>query len=368
MKRKRFLVVAVLASLLLWATGCGPGGDKTGGGTPAPSSGGASADSDGLENKLVLGVWGGSWNDMAQKYMFEPFKKQYPNVELVPDLIGSSADILAKMEAQRNNPQMDIVTMTELMTVKAIKAGLVEKLTESDVPELKELYDIARMDPYGPAILLANVGIAYNPKMIKEPPASWNDLLDPKYKGQIALPTFGNTSAVSFLIMAAKMNGGDEKNIDPGFEFLNKLKPNVSQLYTTDADVQARFQRGEIGIAVWWNGPAYAAKKAGVDVEFVTPKEGSPVIRSMINLVKNAPHPNAAKKMIGFYLNKEGQKGMAENIFYGPVNKNVVVSDELKSYMPYGEEAIKKLLSFDWSYVADQLNDWTQRWEALFGK
>ena len=315
--------------------------------------------------RLIQSGWGGSWQEMAKKYMFKPFQEKYPSVELVNDLIGSSGDILEKIEAQRTDPQVDLVTMTELMTVRAIKAGLLQPLTPQDVPELEELHDFAKMEPYGPAILLAQIGIAYNPKRVKMPIRSWKDMLDPRCRGLIALPDMTNTSAYSFLVVAARMMGGSERDIDPGFRFMERLKDNVAVQYKTDAHVQLLLQRGEIGMAVWWNGPAYTAKKEGLDLEFVLPEEGSPTIRSMINLVKGAPHPQAAKKMIGYYISRQAQEGMVNEIFYGPVNKHVQIPDHLLRYFSV-DDARECSRPIDWEYVSDHMEQWKKRWNALF--
>ena len=49
-------------------------------------------------------------------------------------------------------------------------------------------------------------------------PTSWADLWDPKFKGKLAMPDLTASGSYQVLVMAAKINGGDENNIDPGFE------------------------------------------------------------------------------------------------------------------------------------------------------
>lgn len=314
--------------------------------------------------QLVIGGWGGDWDKMAQKYVYEPFKRQ-TGVDVVLSY-GNSADIFARARAQRADPQMDVVTLTELMTINAINEGLLWPLRKENVPNLADTWEKARMDPYGPAILLAEVGIVYRTDKVKTAPASWRDLWNPEYRGRVAIPSFGQASALSLVVMAAMLEGGNERNIEPAFRMLEQLEPNVIATYASDSDVYALLERGEAWVAVWYNGPAFAMKDKGFPVDYVRPKEGVPGIRSFINVVKGAKHRDLAEKLINQHISPEAQKGMAEMIFYGPVNRKVTLPPDLAAKMPYGEEAMRGFLVFDWPYIVSQLPRWQERWLKIF--
>lgn len=316
--------------------------------------------------RLVIGGWGGDWDKMAQKYVYTPFKQQY-GVDIVLSY-GNSADIFARARAQRANPEMDVVTLTELMTINAINEGLLWPLRPENVPNLVDVWDKARMDPYGPAILLAEVGLAYRTDKIKSPPTSWRDLWKPEYRGRVAIPAFGHASGLSLLVMAARLAGGDEHNIEPGFKLLRQLEPNVIATYASDSEVYALLERGEAWLAVWYNGPAFAMKEKGLPIDYVRPKEGVPGIRSFINVVKGSRRRELAERLINQHISVEAQKGMAEMIFYGPVNRKVVLPPELAAKMPYGEEAMKGFLVFDWPYIVSQLPAWQEEWLKIFAR
>ena len=63
-----------------------------------------------------------------------------------------------------------------------------------------------------------------NTKVFKEKgwatPTSWNDLKDPKFKKLLVIPPINNTYGLYTLMMFARMNGGGEKNIEPGFKVM----------------------------------------------------------------------------------------------------------------------------------------------------
>src|SRR5574341_1070454 len=88
--------------------------------------------------QLVIGGWGGDWDKMAQKYVYEPFKKA-TGADVVLSY-GNSADIFARARAQKADPQMDVVTLTELMTINAIDQGLIATLRNENVPNMADVW------------------------------------------------------------------------------------------------------------------------------------------------------------------------------------------------------------------------------------
>ena len=377
---KKLLSIALVLVLLTIATACGggnytsPSSDSSPAGPATPSSAASTSQAssepqlaaDELENQIVIGDWGGVWNEMAETEVYAPFKAAYPGTEIVSDFPGSSGAILAKLEAQKNSPQFDVALMTELMTIKAIQAGLLEEIDRSKLPEMDNVVEAAIMGNYGPAVLLGEVGIAYNPNLVATPPTKWADLANPEYKDMIALPDIANTSAILFLCQVAANNGGGENDINPGFSFLEGMMDNVKTTYKGDPDIQTLFEREEVAIAVWWNGPALSAKQNGLDIEYVRPADGAPAVRSFINVVKGAPHPNAAYRMVAQYISPQAQQGVVDMVNYGPTNKNVQVPEEKKAFIATGDD-LAKLVNFDWAVIAENSNDWTDRWNKLFG-
>ena len=119
------------------------------------------------------------------------------------------------------------------------------------------------------------IGIAYNPKKVKTPPTSWEDLWKPEYKGRVGITGLGSSLGTAFMVEIAKMNGGSETNIEPAFEAMKKLLPNVGAISPSPGALAALFQQGEIDIAFnYWNNVALLAAK-GVDIAFASPKTGA---------------------------------------------------------------------------------------------
>jgi putative spermidine/putrescine transport system substrate-binding protein len=95
--------------------------------------------------------------------------------------------------------------------------------------------------------VLIVMGLVYNTKEASKP-ASYQDLLNPKYKGRVGIPTYGWVGN-SWLQVLNKTLGGNEDNVDPGIKFLAQLvkKNEAVIIENTDAAMKA-FTREEIVI------------------------------------------------------------------------------------------------------------------------
>ena len=104
-------------------------------------------------------------------------------------------------------------------------------------------------------------------------PDSWQVLLDPKFKGRIALYDDG----IGFHPVAEILGGGTmadiPANMQPAWDFLAKLKQQ-SPLLGEDPDFTTWFQNGEIDVACTILSNARAARQNGIAVSWTVPKEG----------------------------------------------------------------------------------------------
>ena len=154
------------------------------------------------------------------------------------------------------------------------------------------------------------IGIAYNPKKIKTPPTSWEDLWKPEYKGRVGITGLGSSLGTAFMVEIAKMHGGSETNIEPAFEAVKKLLPNVGAIAPSPGALAALFQQGEIDIAFnYWNNVALLAAK-GVDIAFAKPKSGAIVVRSSAQIVKNNQDPKLVLEYLDTVMSVDVQKGL----------------------------------------------------------
>lgn len=147
-------------------------------------------------------------------------------------------------------------------------------------------------------------GIMVNTELVKpeEEPKSWKDLLDPRWKGKILSDdtrALGGGS-VFFMVMQLKF----------GREYHEKLAAQQLQFSRDLRSNQRRVARGEYAVYIPMTLPDILDMK-GLPVKPIIPAEGVAYVRFDSAILKNAPHPNAARLLLDFCLSEEVQT------FYG---------------------------------------------------
>ena len=193
----------------------------------------------------------------------------------------------------------DVEIITTTMIEEQLNNGdFVQKLPP--IPNAANLRPPFHATDYSVPAFVQPMGILVNTRLVKEEdiPTSWNDLTDPKWKGKILSDDMrplgsGNTM---FAILEHQM--GDQFN-----EKLAEQKPVFSRDMRNDA---RRVARGEYPIYV----PqifAFTSDLKGLPVKVVIPKEGAPYAEMDLAMLKNSPHPNAARLFIQHFLEIDSQ-------------------------------------------------------------
>jgi iron(III) transport system substrate-binding protein len=140
-------------------------------------------------------------------------------------------------------------------------------------------------------------------------PQSWEDLLDPQYKGEIVLPDPG-TSGTAFLFVSTIMQiMGEEK----GWEYLKKLDENVAQ-YTKSGTAPAQMvAQGEYAIGITWDQAVFERIEEGYPLEAVFPSEGVGYSLDVVWMFKDANNKDKVKKIIDYIGSEKGMKLASEH-------------------------------------------------------
>jgi putative spermidine/putrescine transport system substrate-binding protein len=312
----------------------------------AASAGGASAQA---PRELTVIVYGGSFEDGWKKAVITPFEAANPGIK-VRIATGLTMETVAMMRAQKRDPKIDVIMMDEVGAAQANAEGLYEPLSTAAIPNMAKLYPQFRTagDPYTKFMYVAQV-LAYDKSRVKAAPTSFKDLWTPAYKGFVAIPDIDTTHGTMLLMMAARINGGDEHNIAPGFEALKTLKPAIVTFWKQHAQVSQMFTQGDIWITSWTSDRAQGLIDAGGNIGWVIPQEGAYIIDSTIGIAKGSKQVAAAQRYIDYVLGEAAQEANAQYTYLAPVNRNAKLPPEVAAKLPAGEANLKKLLSADWN-------------------
>jgi spermidine/putrescine-binding protein len=309
---------------------------------------------------LVVAIFGGSFVDNAKRCHAAPFEAA--TRATVTYVLGSSVQTAAKLRAAGGRSEIDVAFM-DSQIVKQVKAeGLLQALDPASLPSWNDLYEVSRdPDRQWVSLMFAGTIISYNPKVVRQPPTSWADLWNAEYKGKLAIPDISGTSGQQFLIAAARLHGGSVENIEPGFEAIKKLKPNVLTYYTQPDQVVSLFERGDIVVAVWYTDRTGAAAAKGIPVAASYPREGAIGIIPTMAIPKGSAKRDLAHKYLQTALSPAAQKCYAESQFAGPSNRKVELAPDLARLLPY-RDTVTRMFFPDTDQVAKRLPGWSERW------
>jgi putative spermidine/putrescine transport system substrate-binding protein len=239
----------------------------------------------------------------------------------------SSAEEIAKFEAEKDKPTADIGDVGIAFAPVAVEKGVAQpyKTTNWDeVPDWAKDKDGNWVVGYQ-----GTIGFLVNKKLVKDVPKSWDDLTRGDYKIVVGDVTKAAQAQMGVLAAAMAM-GGDESNVQPGIDFFKKLaeQKRISNVEMSVANIE----KGEIPVALLWdfNALGYREQINHEQFEVVIPSEGSVVSGYATIINKYAPHPNAAKLAREYILSDEGQINLARG-YARPIRDNVKLPDDVAS-------------------------------------
>jgi putative spermidine/putrescine transport system substrate-binding protein len=315
------------------------------------------------ETTLYVAAYGGSFEQTMRRDIIPAFEKQHGvKIEYVA---GNSTDTLAKLQAQKANQQIDVAIVDDGPMYQAVALGFCRTLAEA--PVYADVHPVMKFSSNKAVGLgLVGTGIVYARKVFEDnkwpAPGSWEELKDPRFSGKLVIPPLNNTYGLHTLIMMAKLRGGSERQIEPGFKAIkDEIGPHVLAYEPSPGKMTELFQSGQAVIAVWGSGRAKALADTGFPAAFVYPKEGGLALGVAGCPVAGGRNLAEAQTFVQFLLSPEMQRVLAKGAGFGPANKTVALSPEERVGVPYGEE-VSKLIAVDWDVVNPLREEWNKRW------
>jgi iron(III) transport system substrate-binding protein len=212
----------------------------------------------------------------------------------------------ALSEARAGKALFDLVMSTEDTMRIMLKEGI---LAQYDSPMSKDFPKDAIDSHLGPRARNHIIGIVYNKEIIKaaDAPKTLEDLVKPQYRGKLVMadPTLHTTTA-QWLVNVYKLIGKDKS--EKFVRELAAMKPTLVESFNPAAD---RVTSGEFPIAITYVYYVYLNGIKGAPIDYVRTGKflGD---ASYLTLHNKAPHPNAAKAFIDFFLDEESMSIMAK--------------------------------------------------------
>jgi iron(III) transport system substrate-binding protein len=282
--------------------------------------------------------------------------------------IEQAGTVSGRIKTEAANPRADVFIggNSNYHTELAV-GGFLEKYTSPFIKLAGVSEQFVDPDGYWTGWYFGALCLLYNEKRYKEeiapkginPPATWDDLLNPVYKGEVIASNPATTGG-AYLMMAAQIfRLGSE---EAGFEYIRKLHPNIAQ-YTKGANGSIPLvSQGEAIVGFAWGHDTLKQKSQGnLPIVVVFPKDTGFEIGAA-SILKGAPNLESAKKFIDFLLSPTAGKINAQNGYRYPVRKGV----ELPEGVPAFESL--DLAPWDLKKAADNVDAWKKKWAEITGK
>jgi len=304
--------------------------------------------------EVVINTWGGAFLEAFNAVQGDIEKVSGAKVKMTSHP-GAAAG-LSRLIAQKDNPQVDLFTGIESTAYDGGKAGVFEELTPAMIPNMAKVPKELIM-PHGVSIWISLRGIFYRADMVPFEIKKWEDLWDARLKGKVATSIMLDKG--NFLIMAALLSGGSENNIDPGFEKMKALKPNLVLFYKTDSESIKFLQAGEAAVAGWGILPnVFKLLEPGSNYRFVIPEKPQFLAPIPVSLVKGRPNREESLKVINAILTKDIQEKLAAHLGVVPALPEANPPEKIRDIVP----ALKNIYQVNWDVVNANFDKWLDRW------
>ncbi|GAD09093.1 spermidine/putrescine-binding periplasmic protein [Gluconobacter frateurii NBRC 103465] len=316
------------------------------------------------DGDLELSVAGfhGPFQKAFQAIVINSFERAMPGVRVTYRPIINSAQLLAALRLEREVPQIDVAIADVSVAILAKQEGLTSILREEEIPTLRDIPDWGRFDAMnGVAFSRDNLSLIYDSRVLTRPPESWRELGRPDLTDQIAMPV-EDTRGVVLLPLLTRMAGGDyRQNIEPGLTLMRQFAPYVAT-WNAQPDIYTLTLAQTIALGVGWNGRGQMLARDNPDtLRAVVPSEGSVAQINTLNLTAPPQRTRLAQAFIEHALSPDVQTAFANVAFYGPVNRQVVLSDETSEAIFGRPETARRELHLDWGFVSQHYNSWIRR-------
>ena len=354
--KKRFALLAMAAVMAMGTlTGCVTTQSE------AQAAGGDAAS----EDESVLNVYTALEDEQVTDYL-EEFKELHPDVT-VNVTRESTGVITSRLLAEKDNPVADVVwglSATSLLVLK--QEGMLEPYAPEGVDRILPQFKDTDETPSWVGIDAWETAWIVNKEVLKSHgidtvPTSYQDLLDPKYEGLIAMSNPASSGTGLLTVNGILTLYGEEE----GWNYLDELDKNVAVYMHSGSQPAKETAAGEYGIGISFGYRCLqSAEEVGSDIcEAVFPEEGSGWDMEANALVKKDNEKDIAKEFLDWAISDNIMTKYATNY---PIVA-IGVGDEIPE--GYSSNPLDQLIpDIDFNKAAADresiLAEWSDRYDA----
>lgn len=314
----------------------------------------------GLAGAAELTVYTALEADLLPVYE-KSFTAAHPDIKInwVRDSTGV---ITAKLLAEADNPQADVVLGTAATSLLLLKSeGLLEPYAPAGVDKLDPRFvdqdappAWVGSDAWSAALCVNTVEMEKRGLAI---PASWADLTKPEYKGLIVMPNPAS-SGTGYLDVSAWIQMMGE---DKAWAYMDALNENIATYLHSGSKPCTQAAAGEFPIGISFEYRAAKLAADGAPIVAVIPSEGIGWEMEASGIIAGTDAPEAAQALIDWAVSDAAMQIYAENfaILANPALEKPIAG------LPAGIR--DKLIENDFEWAANERSAILDKWQARYG-
>jgi iron(III) transport system substrate-binding protein len=275
----------------------------------------------------------------------------------------SSGPALSRIEAESARPQADVwFGAPSENHILAKERGLTQPYVSANADALVDEFKDA--EGYWHAIYTNPLALGVRTDVLEQRgldvPRSWEDLLDPGYRGLIQMPSPQSSGTAYAVILTMRELLGE----DAAFEYLAELNPNVQTYTQSGTAPSGALGVGETVIALQFSPGFLRLVDEGFPVEVVFPSEGVGYEVASMSILEGATNLDEARALVDWMTSEAGQGQLSVvKTYFLPIRADVSAGEGIPSL----DEIT--LVSYDGAYAAENRTRLVDRWvEEVLGQ
>lgn len=299
-------------------------------------------------------------------YLLEMFEKRFealhPDVD-VRWLDMGSQEVLDRLRAERINPQADVwFGGPASIFARGARDSLLEPFRPTWASAIDSvgrgagnLYFAAYETPA--VIIYAREALT-----AEQAPQDWDDLVTPPWKGKVLIRdpiASGTMRAVWGMIIERELRRtGDTA---AGFEWLRKLDANTREYVLNGTLLDQKLVRQEGLVSIWDLPDVLLNIRDGLQLGYLFPKSGTPVIPDAIGIVRGTRHRELARAFVEYIGSQEAQLLAAREVARLPARTDLPA----ESLPAWTREVRSRMVAadMDWALLDQKGPDWMTYWD-----
>lgn len=269
---------------------------------------------------------------------------------------AGTGELLKRVESESDNPLGDVLWGGGAESL----ASFAEYFDAYESPELENIdpqYYDENHQWIGESPL--PMVIMYNTNLVAEEdvPTSWQDVLNPNFKGKIAMADPAKSGS-AYTILATMLTAYQDEN--DGWDFIRDFYENLDgKVLTSSSGVYKGVGDGEYSIGLTLEKEAIKYVNSGAPVEIVYPEEGTSAVPDGVAIIKGATNLENAKTFVDFVLSQETQDLMAQQLSRRSIRGDV---DSPEGLGPLGDI---KLVDYDFEWASSDKEEVLEQWKNI---